>query len=156
MSTLQVATAHRISALPPSSPQVTSTPDQGPTLHEQVAHYFSSEVGTLGFLFGHDPGQGVVPTPLAQTRQRQVDPGTLAQVTQTSYPPPPPGVVGPGYDPIFPAKLPPGYDPIPPSGTGGIRRGLPDRRVRLRDTLRGELDKAAAKLQALRGVNQAI
>lgn len=51
---------------------------QAATLHEQVTSLLKSDVGELGFLFGHDPGQQATVTPLAAPPTINVTPAQSA------------------------------------------------------------------------------
>jgi hypothetical protein len=54
--------------------------DQRPTLHEQWAEVVHSEVGGLGFLFGHAPEEHY-PAPLETSPEPTIEPDTLAAMT---------------------------------------------------------------------------
>ena len=61
------------------SPPPNTTTDQAPTVREVIAEFVQSDVGSLGFLFGHDLGRSV-PTPLEYSPPPDVSPRQLADM----------------------------------------------------------------------------
>ncbi|MDE1881976.1 MAG: hypothetical protein KGI89_15690 [Euryarchaeota archaeon] len=149
--------AHRDPANMTSTPS--SSVSQGPTPHEALSAYVHSEVGDLGYLFGHSPGQGAVPTPI-ETPTTPVDlpVGTplglgLGSSPYTSSPVPTPTTSGFRATPIVyhPGE---GYS----VGSDGME-GNPPTPVAtassgpvwtFADTLRGELSRLASTFAKLR------
>ncbi len=80
--------------------------DQRPTIHEQWAEVVHSEVGGLGFLFGHAPEEHY-PAPLETSPDPTIEPDVLAAMTAgqrevavtTPQPTPAPALVTPHTGP---------------------------------------------------------
>lgn len=111
----------------PSTEETAPVIDQAPTLAEQWAEVAHSEVGGLGFLFGHDPTEHY-PAPLETSPEPQLEPGQLAamqagaSMAATNTPQPEPQAVQP-------------------------------RKWTFTDTVKGEVLKARDRLAAIRGTN---
>lgn len=69
--------SHPNPAATPSAVTEVTTP-QAATFHEQVSSLLKSDVGELGFLFGHDPGQQAVSVAIPSPSQPAVTPAQSA------------------------------------------------------------------------------